>query len=68
MPIGQVLRAAGRDHLVDCTPEELEVIRLSKQEFAQEGRAQDHTVRAAVQPHYLRQPEHRKPEGSDKET
>jgi len=51
--------------LRDCTSEELEAIRLSKVEFAQQKAAQKITTPYGLQysPHYLRQTRAQKPSG-----
>ena len=66
MPIGQVFFVPREEiSLRDCTSEELEAIRLSKVEFAQQKAAQKITTPYGLQysPHYLRQTRAQKPSG-----
>jgi hypothetical protein len=66
MPIGQVFFVPREEiTLRECTAEELEIIRLSKQEFAEQKTAHKITTPYGLQysPHYLRQSRAQKPGG-----
>jgi len=66
MPIGQFFVVPREEiTLSDCTAEELEAIRQSQREFAQQKAAQKITTPYGLQysPHYLRQSRAQKPGG-----